>query len=100
MRQNFCGKSEIFDFVDEPTSRRLELSKTLVKESSDVNDAESLAPYHYYPKHLVRVQMSRTRSTSFLYFLFRNLYSFIFDQQNLIRSTIPMGFPASSSSQP
>ncbi len=37
---NFCGKSEIFDLVEAPTSGRLGLSETKIEESSDVYDAK------------------------------------------------------------
>ncbi|BBE40070.1 hypothetical protein FGCSD_0844 [Streptococcus dysgalactiae] len=37
---NFCGKLEIFDFVDAPTSGQLGLSETKIEESPDIYDAK------------------------------------------------------------
>ncbi|WP_044980143.1 hypothetical protein, partial [Streptococcus suis] len=40
LQKKISGKSEIFDFVDAPSSERLGLSRQNVEEGSDVYDAK------------------------------------------------------------
>ncbi|AAX71846.1 hypothetical protein ETT51_04435 [Streptococcus pyogenes] len=54
---NFCGKSEIFDFVDAPTSGRLGLSETKIEESSDVYDAKISQLLPFLSELFARIQL-------------------------------------------